>query len=62
MDYTEIELQNEVSKRVFDLIDPWDRDDSKSEDEQINDIFNEISTHPTYTIRFLLDIIDNLQG
>ena len=49
----------ELAKRVLDLVDPWDREPDKTEEEQIADTFNAITTEPEYIIEFLLDIIDN---
>lgn len=56
------ERQNETAKRIFDLIPIWDRDPEKTEEQQINDIYNTISLDPTTTINYLLDIIDELQA
>ena len=49
----------ELAKRVLDLVDPWDREPDKTEEELINDEFNAILTQPEYVVEFLLDIIDN---
>jgi len=56
------ERQNEAAKRIFDLIPIWDRDPEKTEEQQINDIYNMISLDPTTTINYLLDLIDELQA
>lgn len=49
----------ELAKRVLNLVDPWDREPDKTEEEQITDTFNTITTEPEYIVEFLLDIIDN---
>ena len=56
------ERQQTASERIFDLIPTWDRDDSKTEQQQINDIYNTISTDPVTTINYLLDIIEELNA
>jgi hypothetical protein len=49
----------ELAKRIYEYIDPWDREPDKTEEEHINDIFNQINVNPEDTIRFLLDLLDN---
>lgn len=56
------EKQLEAAKRIFDLIPTWDRDPEKTDEQQINDIYNTISLDPTTTINYLLDLIDELQA
>lgn len=56
------EKQFEAAKRIFDLIPIWDREPEKTEEQQINDIYNMISLDPTTTINYLLDLIDELQA
>lgn len=56
------ERQQVAAKRILELIPFWDRDDSKTEPEQINDIYNMISLDPVTTINYLLDIIDELNA
>ena len=56
------ERQQAVAKRILELITFWDRDDSKTEPEQINDIYNLISLDPVTIINDLLDRIDELNA
>lgn len=56
------ERQQAIAERIFELIPIWDRDDSKTAKQQINDIYNEISVNPVDTINYLLDIIDDLEA
>jgi len=60
------ERQQTAAKRIFDLIPIWDRPDGSYrknyEEEQINNIYNEISADPVSTINFLLDMIDELNA
>ena len=56
------EKQFEAAKRIFDLIPTWDRESEKTDEQQINDIYNTISLDPTTTINYLLDFIDELQA
>ena len=58
----EYEHKMRLAKRVLDQIAPWDRDDDKTEDEQITEIFNDFATQPEYIVEFLLDTIDCLQA
>ena len=53
------ERQQQAAERIFELIPIWDRDETKTDAQQITDIYNSISLDPTETINFLLDIIDN---
>lgn len=51
------EKQMEAAKRIFELMDPWEKEGT--EEETLNSIYNTISLDPVSTINYLLDIIDN---
>jgi len=56
------ERQQTASERIYDLIPVWDRDDSKTKAQQIDEIYNTISADPVVTINYLLDIIEELNA
>ena len=54
----EEQRQTETAKRVLNLVPWWERNAELTELEQINEVFNTISTDPCSIIDYLLDIID----
>jgi len=48
---------NRLSKRVLDLVAPWDRE-YPTESENLKATAETITNNPQYVIEFLLDILD----
>lgn len=53
------ERQLKTAKKLYELIPFWDRLDG-TEEELINDLYNEISLDPLPIIDHLLELIDDL--
>lgn len=53
------ERQYSAAERIYNLMDPWEREPGESPEEAKSNIYNEISLDPVATINYLLDIIDN---
>ena len=53
------ERQLKTAKKLYELIPFWDRPDG-TEEELINDLYNEISLDPLPIIDHLLELIDDL--
>lgn len=56
MTQQEITRQEETARRILDLIPFWEWDGT--EEEELTEIFNTISTDPVEIINFLLDRIE----
>ena len=56
-DYEKDLLRQKVAQRIFDYIDPWDRDYESS-----GDIANDIKNNPELVCEYLMDLIDQLNG
>lgn len=54
--------QTAAAEKIYNLIPVWDRDDTKTDAENINDIFNMISADPVTPIEYLLNIIGDLNA
>jgi len=51
------DTKNELTKRLLDQLDPWER-----EEDTENEIRDTLENDPAAIINYLLDIIDHLQG
>lgn len=47
----------QLAQRIFDLLDPWDRDDATPES-----IAEDIKKSPLETIEFLINLVEDLQA
>ena len=47
----------QLAKRIYEILDPWDRDDATPES-----IAEDIKNDPLETIEFLINLVEDLQA
>ena len=55
-------VYKELAIRIYDILDPWEKDPSKDKTEELTEIVDTIQDSPESIIGHLLDIIEDLQA